>query len=126
MRLIIPGVIPSVNHQYRNAVVRGRRMRVLSNVAKDFAEDIVYHAIVWKAREKWTTAPGQVIARLWYYWPDKRRRDTHNTFKLLFDCLEDAGIYKDDKDVLPQVMAIDVDRERPRVEIEFILKEKSA
>ena len=27
-----------------------------------------------------------------FYFPDNRNRDTHNTFKLLFDAIEDGGL----------------------------------
>lgn len=57
-----------------------------------------------------------------YFFPDARRRDTHNTFKILFDAIERGGLYKDDKDILPRVMDFEIDRENPRVELKFYLK----
>lgn len=126
MRLIIPGVLPSVNHMYRNARVGNRNVRVLSPEAERWARTIDIQATVWRVGEKWKTATGKVIVRLWYYWPDNRKRDTHNTLKLLLDVLESAGIYDNDKNALPQIMDWEVDRKYPRVEIEFLLKEESA
>lgn len=118
-RLIIPGKAPSVNHMYRNAMVRGRRIKVKTPVAKAWFDETITLATVWRQQNKWSTATGKVIVRLWYFFLDKRRRDTHNTLKPLMDALEDAGIYEDDKTALPQIMDYEVDRKNPRIEIEF-------
>jgi len=119
MRLVIPGVAPSLNHLYRNALVRGRRMKVLSKEAKDWADDTLILATEWRQKNKWQTAKGKVIVRMWFYFPDKRKRDTHNTLKLMLDCFEDARIYENDQLALPQIMDFEIDRENPRVEVEF-------
>ena len=118
-RLIIPGVPPSVNHMYVNGH-KGRR--VLTAVAETWKTDITVRAIEWRRKNNWKTAKGKTIVRLWYFWPDNRKRDTHNTLKLMLDCFEDALIYTNDKYALPQVMDYDVDRENPRVEVEFEVK----
>lgn len=118
-RLILPGKAPSVNHMYINSFQKGRRMRVLNDDAKAWFEDTTYRAIQWRTSNKWPTANGKVIVRLWFYFPDKRRRDTHNALKALLDALEDGGIYEDDKLALPQIMDYQVDRQNPRIEIEF-------
>lgn len=118
-RLILPGIAPSVNHMYRNAVVRGRRMKILTPVAKNWIEDTILRANQWRTVNQWSMASGKVVVRLWYYFPNKQRRDTHNTLKALLDALEMAHIYEDDKYALPQIMDFQVDRENPRIEIEF-------
>lgn len=118
-RLILPGLAPSVNHMYNNAYIKGRRMKVLKASAKAWFEDTTYRAIQWRLDNKWSTASEKVIVRLWFFFPDKRRRDTHNALKALLDALEDGGIYKDDKTALPQIMDFQVDRNNPRIEIEF-------
>ncbi|OMF17203.1 endodeoxyribonuclease RusA [Paenibacillus amylolyticus] len=118
-RLILPGKAPSVNHMYKNAMVRGRRMKVKTPIAEAWFEETILHATVWRNKNRWSTATGKVIVRLWYFFPDKRRRDTHNTLKPLMDALEDAGIYEDDQTALPQIMDYEVDRKNPRIEIEF-------
>ncbi|MEF2965072.1 RusA family crossover junction endodeoxyribonuclease [Paenibacillus sp. M1] len=118
-RLILPGTAPSVNHMYINAYVKGRQMKILKPEAKAWLEDTVYRATQWRQMNEWSTASCKVIVRLWFYFPDKRRRDTHNGFKVLLDALEDGGIYEDDKLALPRVMDWEVDRQNPRIEIEF-------
>src|SRR5690606_9277420 len=115
LRLTVPGVPPSVNHQY----VRTKRGQALSKEAKRYAETVQWYA--WEAakRHGWRCTPKgqQVIVRLWYYWPDRRRRDTHNAYKVLLDAMQGV-VYEDDRDVLPRVMAAEMDRANPRVEIE--------
>ncbi|ODA10526.1 RusA family crossover junction endodeoxyribonuclease [Paenibacillus polymyxa] len=118
-RLILPGLAPSVNHMYRNAMVRGRRMRIKTEVAEQWFADTILRAKVWQRENKWSTATGKVTVRLWFYFPDKRRRDTHNALKALLDALEDAGMYEDDKMALPQIIDFEIDRKKPRIEIEF-------
>lgn len=54
-----------------------------------------------------------------FYFPDARNRDTHNTFKLLFDAIEDGGLYPNDRYVLPYVKDFTIDRTNPRLELEF-------
>lgn len=118
-RLILPGLIPSVNHQYENKTIKGRRMRVLTLDAAKWEHDTILLAKHWRQKNKWSTATGKIILRLWYYFPDARQRDTHNTLKLLLDALESAGIYENDRFALPQIMNWEIDRQNPRTEIEF-------
>lgn len=118
MRLILP-MPPTQNHMYNNAFVKGRRMRVLNHNAESWKNECIMTAILWRNKNKWSTATGKTIVRLWYFFPDKRKRDTHNTLKLLLDSLEDALIYENDRYALPHIMDYEVDREYPRVEIEF-------
>lgn len=121
-RLIIPGVVPSVNHQYRNVTVKGRKMRMLTTEAARWERQCVVLASNWMQHAKWQTRDDKTIVRLWYFWPDNRQRDTHNTIKLLLDAFESAGIYTNDRYALPQIMDYDVDRDNPRVEVEFEVK----
>lgn len=123
MRLVIPGNVPSVNHQYHNAMIKGRRMKVLTLDAAKWEHDAIMIAKNWIQKSKWLTADSKVVVRLWYFYPDRRRRDAHNTLKLLLDALEKAGIYTDDKLALPQIIDFEIDRANPRVEIEFEVME---
>jgi crossover junction endodeoxyribonuclease RusA len=118
-RLILPGTAPSVNHMYQNAKVGRRTIKVLKPKARSWFEETTLHANLWRTKNKWPTANGKVIVRLWYYFPDARRRDTHNTLKALLDALEDGLIYEDDKLALPRIMDYEIDRKNPRIEIEF-------
>lgn len=53
---------------------------------------------------------------LYYYFPDRRKRDTHNTLKILMDALEFL-VFEDDYYVLTRVQMVELDRENPRVEM---------
>lgn len=117
-RLILPGTAPSVNHMYQNTGGK-RRMKVLKPKAKAWFDETTLLANLWRTKNKWPTANGKVIVRLWYYFPDARRRDTHNTLKALLDALENGLIYEDDKLALPRIMDYEIDRKNPRIEIEF-------
>jgi crossover junction endodeoxyribonuclease RusA len=118
MRLTLP-MPPTQNHMYHNGYNNGRVMKMLKPQAKAWQQECIITATLWRNKCKWSTATGKTIVRLWYFFPDKRKRDTHNTLKLLLDSLEDALIYENDKFALPQIMDFEVDRENPRVEIEF-------
>jgi len=102
-------------------MVKGRRIKVLSPEAKQWANDTIFLATAWRLNNKWITANDKVIVRFWFYFPDRRKRDTHNTLKLTLDCFEAASIYENDRYALPQIMDFEVDRNNPRVEVEFEL-----
>ena len=114
LRFTVPGVPPSVNHQYVRRPTGGL---ALTREAREYRQTAREYAAVAARQHGWTLVPvgEQVIVRLWYYWPDRRRRDAQNN-KILFDALEGV-IYEDDRDVLPQVLGAEVDRDHPRVEI---------
>lgn len=118
-RLVLP-LPPSVNHMYRNVTLpTGRRMRVVNSDGKKWERDATLLAQAWAHRNEWHPPPdGEKVAlRLWYWWPDRRRTDTHNRSKILCDALEGV-LYPDDRWVLVQEQWFDVDKHNPRVEIE--------
>ena len=94
-------------------------MKILTPEAKAWVGETVLRANQWRQVNKWSMANGKVIVRLWFFFPNKQRRDTHNALKVLLDALEDACIFEDDKYALPQIMDYEVDRKNPRIEIEF-------
>lgn len=120
MERLILNLPPSVNHMYINGRIGHRLSRILSKSAKMWFEDTVIKATEWRTKNEWSTAHHKTIVKLWYYFPDYRRRDTHNTIKILMDALEDAQIYVDDRWALPQIQDFDIDKSKPRVEMEFI------
>lgn len=122
-RLVLP-LPPSLNHAYRNFVKDGRRMRVTTSAAERFKRDAGWLAKAWCQSVRWTVPePGtKIVMRLWYYWPDRRRMDTHNREKVLLDALEGV-LYQDDRWVLVQEQDFAVDRDNPRVEIELEVKQ---
>lgn len=117
MTLPVP---PSVNHMYINAG-RGKRLsRDATNYIKT-AQDICKKAI---KEQGWKKDKEHVwyVMELYYYFPDKLRRDSHNTLKLLTDCLEGL-LYSDDYYLLPRIEYVTLDRANPRLEIIFYPQE---
>ena len=117
-RLTLP-LPPSVNHSHINIRKRYRLMRIRSTATKDYMCEAGWLAKGWCAAEKWTppTKDRKIIMRVWVWFPDKRKRDADNILKILQDSL--TGImWLDDRQVMPRVMDVGVDKQNPRVEIE--------
>lgn len=75
-------------------------------------------------RQHWeTTAKHKVVVEIHTYWPDARVRDTHNSYKLLFDALENAKVFDNDRYALARQIDYSIDRENPRVDLKIYLKE---
>jgi crossover junction endodeoxyribonuclease RusA len=74
---------------------------------------------LWRNKNGWQTSQYKTVVKLWFYFPDHRRRDTHNSLKILMDTLEKAQIFVDDKYALPQIIDYSIDKKNPRVEMEF-------
>lgn len=118
-RLVLP-LPPSANHSHINVRRGNRLMRVLSQEAKIFRNEAGWIALQWREKNGWQIpkAKEKVALRVWFYWPDARRRDQDNPLKQLQDALTDI-LWLDDRWVLPQVMDFDVDRANPRIEVEL-------
>lgn len=122
LKLALP-VPPSVNAIYYNTRGGGRRLtrkaehyirvaRALTNQACDEQH--------WSKQEKgiW------LYIDLVFYFPDRRRRDSHNTLKILLDALESI-VYDDDMYVLPRIQSVEYDKENPRVEMKITMQTKN-
>ena len=108
---------PSQNHMYFTAK---NGMRILKKDAQEYFRKIEHKAKKEVEKQKWKKDKGSVwyYADLYYYFPDKRKRDTHNTLKILLDGLEGI-IYPNDYYVLPRIQNAQLDRKNPRVYIEI-------
>ena len=111
---------PSVNHMYQ-AAGRGRRLTKQAMEYIRTAQDTVKKAI---RKQGWKKDKDHVwyVMDLYYYFPDKRIRDSHNTLKLLTDCLEGL-LYKNDYFLLPRIQYVCLDRSNPRLEIIYYPQE---
>lgn len=112
---------PSVNHIYQNV---GRGARRLTTNAMQYiktAQDIVKKEV---KRSKWKMDDRAVwqFMDLYFYFPDKRRRDSHNCLKLLTDSMEGL-LFHDDYFLLPRIQDVQLDRENPRLDIIFYPKD---
>lgn len=115
-------VPPSLNHAYENRWVRGRQQRVLSGEAEAFKKEVQIRAILWRNMNSWSipSEDRKIIVHAWFYWANMQDNDANNRWKVLFDALEGI-IYPNDAMVLERVQDIALDRQNPRLELEFIL-----
>jgi crossover junction endodeoxyribonuclease RusA len=117
MKPLILKMPPSVNHMYINAKIRGRNMRILNKYANEWYKEALEKTLAYVEESGWETAEEKVILELYFYYPNARLRDSHNTLKILLDLLERGRIYTNDKYALPRVMDFTLDKAHPRVEI---------
>lgn len=110
---------PSVNHMYANVKVSNRSIKVLTKGAKKWYEDSLKLIQIWKRVNQWDMIDNKLIVRIWFYYPDYRRRDSHNYLKILMDVLETGKIYSDDRYALVRIMDYETDKKDPRVQITF-------
>lgn len=115
-RLILP-LPPSKNKSHKNLSVR-RRVRTFETL--DYFNEAGWTAKAWMMANHVSMIPkGQkIFMRYWVFWPDARIRDPGNVIEALSDSLKGIVFY-DDQFVLPQAMDYAIDRDKPRVEVEF-------
>ena len=106
----------SVNHMYQSAG-KGRRLTTAARNYIKVAQDICKKA---KKEQGWKQDRDCVwyVMDLYFYFPDKRIRDSHNCLKLLVDCLEGL-LFKNDYFLLPRIQYVTLDRDNPRLEIVY-------
>lgn len=122
MNFITP-IPPSINHAYTNI---GRGRRKLTKIAEAWMQSAGVIAKAQKSTQHWKYSNGEkLIMEITVYWPDARRRDTHNLHKLLGDAFEHI-LYEDDKTLLIRDMDYSIDRKNPRCEIVLYRKETEA
>ena len=110
-------VPPSINHMYVNV---GRGSKRLTQQAKDFIRDSQNAARIAMKNCGCKKDKESVwyVMDLYFYFPDKRIRDSHNTLKILTDSLEGL-IFSNDYFLLPRIQYVCLDRDNPRLEIIF-------
>lgn len=114
LKLTLP-IPPSINHIYQNV---GRGSRRLTTEAVKYiktAQDIAKKEIRKTGWKKDKPCVWNVMD-LYFYFPDKRVRDSHNCLKLLTDCMEGLLFY-DDYFLLPRIQDVQLDRDNPRLEV---------
>lgn len=114
LNLILPIPI-SENHAYIYMRRGGKRLNKKAEqwmaTAKHLAEREV-EATGWYLEDcgVWFTLEMKV------FMPDRRIRDSHNMYKILMDALE-GTVYRNDYYVMTRTKSVQLDRERPRVEL---------
>lgn len=121
------GLFPSENVIHINVArwdkktksMKNTGQRALSAMAEAHRDKWRMMALSWKNRSRYRIPPkGKVFVDLWFYLPDKRVRDTHNVPKLLLDALKGI-VAEDDYYILLRIQDFEIDREKPRIEVEI-------
>jgi len=114
---------PSVNHSHDLVKARARNGRTFTRRVPSAATK-GWRSEAYLATRKAITAAdwrpiccGKAVVELTYFWPDRRRRDTHNRIKELMDVLAVAGVFADDCQALAREQDFCIDSSRPRVEL---------
>lgn len=106
---------PSINHCY---IYRGgKKIRTKDAIKFHDTAVLLTREAMKKQKFKKFDDKTKIIMELVFWFPDNRNRDSHNTLKLLFDAVEDGGLYSNDKYVLPWIKNFDVDKQNPRVDV---------
>ena len=97
---------PSSNHLY---ATRADNRRHLSQSGRAFHRQVQQVVLSTgarmandeRARARWCPWPmtGRLIASLYVYPPDRRRRDIENVSKIVWDALKGVGLYQDDSQI---------------------------
>lgn len=119
IKLTLP-LPPTVNHMY---ITTPSGARVLTEEAKAWVVEAGFEALRQRKKQGWEKVEKgvQLYADLYFFFPNRRRRDSHNSMKILLDALEKI-LYEDDQFVLPRVQEVLLDRENPRLELNIYKK----
>tara|TARA_Y100000310_G_C20497740_1_gene722382 strand:+ start:302 stop:757 length:456 start_codon:yes stop_codon:yes gene_type:complete len=118
MIIMVEGKPPSVNHIYGFTWRHGQAVTYLLPEAKEYKKHVWAMAQNAVVNQKWIVPEigRRVGVSFWFFWADRKKRDTHNCLKLILDGLQGV-VYPDDQYVLPSVIDFQVDPENPRVEM---------
>lgn len=110
------GVTPSINHMY----IFGKGHKTLTKEAKTYIQDTQNVCAEAMRQCKWKKEESGVwyYMDLYFYFPDKRIRDSHNCIKLLLDSLQGL-LFHNDYFVMPRIQHVCLNREEPHIRIEF-------
>jgi Holliday junction resolvase RusA-like endonuclease len=95
LRFELP-IPPALNHAYRAAVSKGGRpYSYRPQVVKRWQRDAVWQILAARKSEPTMTGPVRVELELWL----KRERDIDSSFKVLFDAMEQAQVFVNDRQI---------------------------
>jgi len=112
--LSIP-IPPSVNKIHYTA--KGGKRRLTSD-AERYIRDVRAYTRLKAEEQGWekTDDATWYYMDLFFYFPDKRIRDSHNCLKILIDALESI-LFHNDYFVLPRIQIVELDKTNPRCEV---------
>lgn len=119
INLTIP-IPPSVNHAY---ITTRTGQKILTKDALKFVGQAKALCLQAIDEQRWKKDKDNVwyYMDMYFYMPDLRIRDSHNCWKVLLDALQGI-LYHNDYFVMPRIMDVQLDRDYPRLEIEFYAK----
>jgi len=133
MRLIIPAYFKALNksgkltdhavtsnHMYTIAKIGKRTVPIIKKDAKVWYELAALKAKEWVDLTGWQIPLKEmlVIMDIWYYFKDNAHGDAGNYHKALGD-FHHGIIVEDDKNLLWRDQGIEIDKDNPRIELEF-------
>ena len=95
-----------------------RGAKMLTERAKDYVSVVtaIVRSQIEKQQWEFQNDSTWYYADMIFYFPDKKTRDNHNTFKIMFDTLENH-VFVNDYFVMPRVESVELDRDHPRVDL---------
>jgi len=135
MRLIIPAYFQAINksgkltdyavtsnHMYIIAKMGKRTVPIVKKDAKVWYELSALKAKEWVNQTGWQVPPKEmlVIMDIWYFFKDNTHADAGNYHKALGD-FHQGIIIENDKSLLWRDRFIEIDKENPRIELDFRL-----
>lgn len=133
MRLIIPAYFQALNksgkltdyavtsnHMYTLVRNGKRTLPIVKPEAKAWYELAGWKAKEWVNQTGWKIPPKEmlVIMDIWYFFKDNTHGDAGNYHKALGD-FHHGIIVEDDKNLLWRDQFIEIDKENPRIELDF-------
>ena len=109
---------------YKIAKIGKRTVPVLKVEAKTWYYEAAWRAKEWARKTGWKMPAKEtpVIMNIWYYFKDEKHGDAGNYHKALGD-FHHGIIVVDDKKLLWRDQEIRIDKDNPRIELEFLIKE---
>jgi crossover junction endodeoxyribonuclease RusA len=122
---------PSVNHSHRNIRLRSKRTGRLytaqspTKACRSWRSTAGLYINRARGDARWETIarPARVVVELRYFWPDLRRRDTHNRIKEVCDALQRCRVFEDDCQVVVHELGFELDRVNGHLEIAVFAEE---
>ena len=112
--LTIP-IPPSVNKIH---YTDKKGVRRLTSESEKYIRDVRALARMYADEQGWekSTDATWYYLDLFFYFPDKRIRDSHNCLKILLDALESV-LFHNDYFILPRIQTVELDKSNPRLEL---------
>lgn len=105
---------PSENHMY---MFSGHK-KILTKVAKEYVKNTQQTILEAIKKSKWKPEAKCVwmYVDLYFYFPDKRVRDSHNCIKILLDIMQGI-VFENDYFIMPRVQSVTLDRNKPCLDV---------